>query len=982
MLGINCLLDNIDIKSELKQLIDLKGWEIAAEGKSPSIQAVFRALRKDGLEIDAQTLSHLYEDVFGSHPLFSTQTEIDDFRNDTYRKLIDAEAELMKAKEIGKDSPVTTAVSKLMEQVKLMGENVPSLQRLFQDRLMKAAKKVTGFSPEKSDKNKTAENILKEVLMLEQNNSFNTTFGAMENAERLWTEFRKEFMEMADILEQKDDVYNAEKIRQYADILEGATYRFLMSAAEAQQVIKETLQEAGYVKEVTVKGEARKITDWNKIFADTDFDFRKTIKDTFRPKGFSEKELDRIAEEMQVEYNKVRDAKIEAELNRRNKESKSKTSKSAIQKLQQLYQVGIFESANQRALFKVLGIPDATQKQIDQLQQLMQVNNKAMQSPVEQWSPTYLKTIQREIEIIIEQAEENKSFLLNAIRKFSFFNQLNNALLLSNPQNVTENVLSGAFQTMITTVFTQPKEAGKSLKVLYDVFLDVVKGGVREGQEMTNTFNSSGNYEDRYNFETAETGGQKVKAFLGMLPRVFLSSFDNAYKASIIHQVATDVVKNELIRQGANSREADLILNETLYGNTAEIEKIAKQLQDNLNASGISVGNQKWKRISHELAWANLISDGEFFQDTLNNLVKSGDVRKELEGININKELLEDVLNAAEIAASKGLGHQADSKMFELLDSLSQYIGRKVSESRRQGRGLAGAEATRALWSQANRFRYGALRWMWLTFEKTSGFALLQTLLTDMIAPAVGLREKKQSGFFNKYKNITIDINPDDAKARKQRAEEIAWYTSLKQRLIRETIGPVFGYATLMLVQSLFSGSGDDDDDKRELLDLSIQMRKDRRYGRWMQKLLPPRAYNYLTELAWMDQFGTLKHKKLSEIELPGELNAVESLYSTTNLLQTFKNNFNDAGMDKLTESLAGMAQDKKGSAAKFGGAMMSVLFSNPLQVYDVYKNAFVANPMLSKKQYEKLKPDGFWEGVIKGSVTQDMWKDYKGVRK
>jgi hypothetical protein len=37
---------------------------------------------------------------------------------------------------------------------------------------------------------------------------------------------------------------------------------------------------------------------------------------------------------------------------------------------------------------------------------------------------------------------------------------------------------------------------------------------------------------------------------------------------------------------------------------------------------------------------------------------------------------------------------------------------------------------------------------------------------------------------------------------------------------------------------------------------------------------------------------------------------------------------------------------------------------------------------MLSKKQYEKLKPDGFWEGVIKGSVTQDMWKDYKGVRK
>lgn len=1002
MLGIDCLKLNPELKGELKDLVEMIGWDIAAGRTNPltgspykmsaSITNVYRQMRKMGIEIDGQTLSHLYGEVFQSDERFSQEPELEDFRNESYRNLIAAEADMMKTREIGKDNAVTSVVSTLMRQVKLISDTNTSVQKLFQERLLKAAKRVTGFKSENSENKKSAADILREVLLLENKNTFpgdykGSPFSAMENARTLWREFKKEFNDMANILEEKDDVYNAEKIRQYADILEGATYKFLMSSAEAQKVINETLKDAGYSKEVKSGGVTRQIVDWNKVFNDTEFDFTETIKKVFRDKGFTEPQLDRIAEEMQDEWDRVKGLKMERALDIKNKPSLPKPQKSAIKKVQSLYNLGIFDKANQTALFKALGIGSATTAQINQLQQLMALNNKALSSPLEEWSDTYVKTIQRDIEVIIEQAEENRDGIVKLIRKWGFFNQLGSALVLSNPQNTVENVTSGAFQTIITTMFTQPRYAARTFGTMFTAFKDVILGGVRVGQERGNTFNSSGVYEDRYNFETAKTVGQKAAAAGGFLARAVLSAPDNAYKTALINQIAIDTFKSELIRQGATAAEANTIINEALYSNEKELREAAKAMAAGLAGSGIKINSEiKEDRIYNELVWANLASDGQFFPDIIKSLIDNGKVRPgAIEGV--DTVFLKQILKGAEVAASRGLGHEADSMLLSTLDALSRRLGMQVSEARRKGYGLDKAVGVQTAFGIANRYAYGGLRWLWLTIEKTSGLALLQTVLTDLIVP--GIKEKSWGRVFNQYASRPIDINDgnplqtDNDKARRinERADSIARYASLKQRLIRETVGPVFSYAMLMAVQAILTGGKDDDDKKKELVDWAVQLRKDRTLTRWAQKTFPPAMFNYIMSLAKVKN-GKIETVKIKDFDLPSEsvIDYFIGNRAMINIVETFKNNFNQSGIDRLTKSLMDVADGKQNAAGVFGESLVSAAFSNPVKAFDIYRNSLMKQPLLNESTRKKLKAEDLNEGILKGLAPEGAWNNYKDV--
>lgn len=1006
MLGIDCLKLNPELKGELKDLVEVIGWDIAAGRTNPltgspykmsaSITNVYRQMRKMGIEIDGQTLSHLYGEVFQSDERFSQEPELEDFRNESYRNLIAAEADMMKTREIGKDNAVTSVVSTLMRQVKLISDTNTSVQKLFQERLLKAAKRVAGFKSENSENKKSAADILREVLLLENNNTFpgdykGSPFSAMENARTLWREFKKEFNDMAEILEAKDDVYNAEKIRQYADILEGATYKFLMSSAEAQKVINETLKDAGYSKEVKSGGVTRQIVDWNKVFNDTEFDFTETIKKVFRDKGFTEPQLDRISEEMQDEWDRVKALKMERALDVKNKPSMPKPQKSAIKKVQNLYNLGIFEKANQTALFKALGIGSATTAQINQLQQLMALNNKALSSPLEEWSETYVKTIQRDIEIIIEQSEENRDAIVKLIRKWGFFNQLGSALVLSNPQNTVENITSGAFQTIITTLFTQPRHAARTFGTMYTAFKDVIRGGVRVGQERGNTFNSSGVYEDRYNFETAKTLGQKAAAAGGLLARAVLSAPDNAYKTALINQIAIDTFKSELIRQGATPAEANTIINEALYANEQVLRDAAKAMAAGLDGSGVKINSKiKEERIYNELVWANLASDGQFFPDIIKALVDNGKVRPDaIEGV--DTVFLKQILKGAEVAASRGLGHEADSWTLSLLDALSRYIGTNVSQARKKGYGLDKAIGIQTAFGIANRYAYGGLRWMWLTIEKTSGLAFLQTVITDLAVPGIrsGLKTGNWGRLFNQYASRPIDINDgnslqtDNDKARRinERGDAIARYASLKQRLIRETVGPIFSYAMLMVVQAVFAGGGDDDDKKEQLIDMAVNIRGDKTLTRWAQKTFPPAMFNYIMSLAKIKN-GKIVEVDSDSFDLPSDdvLGYFFGGRAITNITETFKNNFNQSGIDRLTKSLMDVADGKQNAEGVFGEALLNAVLSNPVKAFDIYRNSLMKQPLLNDSNRKALKAEDMKEGILKGLAPEGVWNNYKDV--
>lgn len=964
MLGINCLLNNANIVPNLKQIVEYTGYSLASNNKKPSLQNVYNTLRQSGLEVDIQTVSHVYEDVFDtSNPNFSAPDEIEQARASGYRKIVDKRQQLIKKNEIGKDSPAVAVSRQLANLLHSDLKEKPSVQKIMQERLAKAAKKVLGLKGSKSTP-KTSEEVLKEVLQIENANPY-YVFGQMENAETLFSELQKEFKELAS---NASDPYQQADIQQYADILEGAAYKFLLSTNEAQKIITDTLKESGYTRQVNVNGGTKELIDWNKIIS-SNVDFRKTISDVFAKKGFSENNIERIQDQLSDEYNELKKKKAETLLEAANKrvEPRTATQKAAMDKMLSLYNYGIFDNVSQEALMKMLGVSEMTANSSRQMQDLMKQYNEAMATPMAKWSPTYVKTLQREIENIIERIEERDG-KLRAIRLFGFFQQLNSAAILANLQNVSENITSNFVEILLTAV-RSPKQAFEAAKIFTTVLSDIIQGGVREGSELSNAFNTSGNLEERYNFETAKTLPQKIVAGISSITRVALSSVDNAGKAAISHLLTLSTLSKTLQAQGLTRGEANIAMNQMYYGNKEEVEALAKQLESNLTAAGIRTAKGKWKRLASELSKANMLSDGQFFKDTIDRLQREGKIENN-KTATINEDVLNAIRNAAETTASKGLGHQADSKALELLDKISGALGQQVQNARneRDKVSLRNAEMQRTVYGMINRFRSGAMRWLWLSFQKSSGIALMQTLVTDVV--------------MNKGKNLKFPEIDYELDNQQQIEEDLTRYLSLRQRLVRQTVTPIISYVIgsqliLPMVMAAFGfgggSAGDNDDD--DYADFSKWIQDDPARRRWFQKMLPVLVYAYLANQTTKG-YGEVKTKK--DAHKP----AWTDLISPDIALEAILNNYNQSSIAQaFVDVQREKAKGEKGQVGVVGGKFVG----NVLNVGGIFRNYNInkdaidilngQSNKLSKKEYKAISPEDFWDGFLYSSLGQQMYR-------
>lgn len=88
MLGINCLIDNSSILPQLKETVEYVGYKVLEGGNKATIENVYNTMRKLGIEVDMQTVSHIYQEVFDSNDeLFSTREEVESAREDIFRRI-------------------------------------------------------------------------------------------------------------------------------------------------------------------------------------------------------------------------------------------------------------------------------------------------------------------------------------------------------------------------------------------------------------------------------------------------------------------------------------------------------------------------------------------------------------------------------------------------------------------------------------------------------------------------------------------------------------------------------------------------------------------------------------------------------------------------------------------------------------------------------------------------------------------------------
>lgn len=962
MLGINCLLNNLEIIPNLKKIVEYTGYNLAANNKRPTIEAVYNNLRKAKLEVDIQTVSHLYEEVFDlNDETFSSADEVNEARGQTFRRIANKREALVRQNQIGKDSPVVAAAAQLANMINGDLSSAPTIQKIMQDRLVKASKRIMQLEG-KTLQGKTTEEILREVLSLENKNPY-YVLGAMENAETLFKELQSEFSDLASIA---GDHFQEQEIIEYAEVLEESAYGLLLSTPEMQMIIRDTLKEAGFAKEIKTKDGVRTVVDWKKVTT-ADIDFRETIKNVFSKKGFSAKEVNRIATDLEGEFSELQQAKISQALFTANKKAannvKDYRQQSEMNKLLELYQLGIFNSSSQQALMKVLGVTEASQKQIAVIQTLMKQYNAAIKQPMSKWSPTYIKTLQREIENIIEQIEEHDA-RLKALRIWGFVSQLNGTAILANLQNITENTTSGLVEYMITLA-RNPKQAIESAKVFWNVFTDIIGGGVREGTELSNAFNTSGNFEDRFNFETAKTPKQKMVAAVSTISRTLLSSFDNAYKASISHLLTINTMRKVLNQQGLSNHDSATVVNEIYFGNRTQIEDMSKMLAENLVGAGVKNVGDKWKRIAGEISMANLLSDGQFFNDTINRLEKSGAIQTGNK-IELNEKLIKAIRVSAEATASKGLGHEADAWALQLMDKINAGLNEKITEARKNNDkdALIRAEIGRNAYGMINRFRSGALRWMWLSFQKASGIALIQTLITDVA--------------LNKGKYLNFDNLRLTSENENEIVEDLSKYLALRQRLVRETLVPFLSYTVGYgaILPMLLALRGEDDDEEGYGA-LAAWIESDPARKRWFQKGLPLAVFNYLDKQT-KNVYGVVSVRE--DVKKPSWSDVIDPEIAVNALVNTF----NQATVARLAEDTKRELNKTEGNylvpAGKFVGNFLNLggLLKNYQLNADAIKVIQGKATKLSKKEYDEIKPDNFIDGFLYNSLDQ---QNYKRVR-
>lgn len=1006
MLGINCLIDNSSILPQLKETVEYVGYKVLEGGNKATIENVYNTMRKLGIEVDMQTVSHIYQEVFDSNDeLFSTREEVESAREDIFRRI--AEKKVVTGKQqIGRDNPSTTVSGSIASMLQDLGKRSPSAQKELEQGLKKVATKIMAQNPDSFPKAEreveTVEEILNRVFRSEEGQAMtvNEVEGKMNTAKELFEQFKEDIATLADEMAKKDAI-GADKLMQFANIIQQSGYDLFLSQKEVKRVIDEALSDAGFTKEVTDKeGNKKTVTDWNKVIS-SNIDFKESLRTALKAKGFSDAQINSI---LKV-FNSLRDEKIKTKLDPKEPKARVVERVTDMDKLVAFNNMGIFKQENKSQLHKLLGVSQLDETSIAAIEKISSLLKDI--DTRSKLSTTFMRQMNVLIEIELNKIQDT-GLILKLVDFYSTYSQFTAGLTISNSLNVAENATSGLGQTMYTLA-TDPKNGMRYLRGALNVMGDVLQGGVREGVNYSDAFSANVNISDKYNPGTAKDFKSYVWTVANTLSRTFLETFDSGAKAAMVNNLFANSIKKIFMKQGMSEDEANVIINETLYGNNKEIDELADTLTKTLEAAGLRVlaPGVKSKRIANELRRTNIKTDGAFFQSVIEDLVAKKIISEKAKDLKIDEKVFNGVLNAAEATAGKGLGHVSDNWLFQLIyDKPSKYLSRKLSEARKGGNKntIAGQMLTNVGAAKLTMYLAGSARWTWLNFQKLSGIALAQTIITDIVFSegVIDLNKKTfNKELVAKYLRFSklsddFDLEYKDGKpvredGKSQGEYELEKYLSLRERLKREFMGPFVGYAlsqTVLPVLAKLLGFGyDDDDTEEEKLNKMGNMAywlykpEQRDLKRTIDKIGFVHQMAYMGTIIRKDKYGQpfYIHPKDPNPKL------YETYYNMDVLNMLFVENYNKGGSFNIMKALEDENEKRGGSTGRVLTKFATELsgLGAPFKFYDMQKAAWNGLNGLKSggegyKTENQPKAETIPEQIIKSTVTRDMYRKYK----
>lgn len=816
MLGVSCLVKNTQLRDDLKDLVEYIGYNQIATGKEASIASVYNIIRKAGIEVDLQTVGHVYNEALPkSYSQFMSDTEVNDFVGKSYKDAIQRAAFLepaeAKEKQIGEDAPevyVTNGILNMFYNAEAPQETTKSDMLKMQDALWKGIQRKMNLPEAKKPKNNLEwKAILNQALGYEQLGMTDIN-GRLNDISDLYNAMRDQLQEAISEVKQQADPATFDRLNEMINGLESTTYSLLFSKGEAKRMLDEMMKEAGFGKKLK---NGKIILDWNKLAGEIGSvqDLRENVQRVLEDNGFSQDVIDGVKNSLENEFTELHARvleKAEKELAKRSGALERETvSKSDLRRLAELNNLGIFESSHDRLLYDLLGVDELQQEDIENLKQIAQAASNLYREidknyGSEVYASREFQSLNREIERIIQRNISNKKRLLKA---FKIVGGITNFLslwatgLLSGPLTILENKLSGV-KEIFAPVMKGARLKKEDGEIYSAILMDAIKRGQSFGEEV-GSFAPRELYVNTLQWEWGEgilgngtSSKQKVESLLyGLtLPaRIGLMGFDSANKVVITNQTFKNAIYQALTQdrtqdgkfiKGMKPEDAKKFMNDALYG--VSFDKAQTQAKEILERINKDLPDKYKKPINKETITA-----------LANDLVKAN--------LNANGALTNEIIEAAYKSsyhvAGYGLGHEANNLYSRGVKGIRSSLQKREREliNEKDWNGLVLHKLLSTLVNNMIiRFSAGATNWAYLKVQSV-GFGFV-------------------TGYLGQW-NKDIDFS-----SKKTVQESIKNIQNSRNMIGRSMVG--ISYASLgYLLYFLLQNKKDDDEAEKKLEELT-----------------------------------------------------------------------------------------------------------------------------------------------------------------
>lgn len=323
MLGISCLARNTSLLQDLKDLVEYIGFEKISNGKPASVRDIYNEVRKAGVEVDLQTIGHIYNEALPKdYKEIQSDEEVNDYILKNYKDVLERAVSLEESedstKQIGEDKPEIHIVNGLLNMLandNIYDESTKSDMLTMQNALWKGIQRKLNL-PEKSKPKDEKEwkDILSQSLGYEQLGLIDL-HGRLNSISDLYNAMRDQLQDAKSRMLEKADEATMQRWNEMVNQLEASTYSLLFSKGEAKSLLEGMMKEAGFSK--TTK-DGTTILDWNKLSEGIGSvqDVRANVEKVLSQNGFNADVIEGVKNSLQNEFENLQARVLEKNIDK------------------------------------------------------------------------------------------------------------------------------------------------------------------------------------------------------------------------------------------------------------------------------------------------------------------------------------------------------------------------------------------------------------------------------------------------------------------------------------------------------------------------------------------------------------------------------------------------------------------------------------------------------------------------------------------